>query len=213
MNARIVYDGKHLEILDENGQTLPYSKAQITITRPRASSHIKGDKIISKCEADVSGFSTNRAVYDNYDVVYAIDTNTKQISDCWFSVGALVKLIKFEEEENNIFDYEIKRIRFITSTNKEHKANIEQWVWLKVIELIREAESAEKKIGLVVDCDLGNIDKYNNKEMKICNQSFVPDNITLIYASADNKNSNILTIMIATADKFASEQLKVLCKN
>ena len=212
-NVVVNISDKNIVVLDEKGNELPITTMKVKKTRPRASSYKKGDKTISECIVDTATLSVNRTVYENFDVVYAIDTNTKQNSDSWFSVGALVKLIKFEEEEKDTFTYEIKPIQYITSANKQHKANMEQWVWLKVIELIREHEPADKKIGLVVDSDMNNVDKYNNKEKKICDREFLPENITLLYASADNKNYNILTIMIAKADKFASEYLKEVCKH
>lgn len=212
ITATVEYKDNTLRILDEYGNCIPFDSAKVMKSRPRASSDVKGDKTLSECMVNTASLSVNRTVNDNFDVVYAIDTNTKEVDGLWYSVGVLLKLIKFEEEVKDNFPYELKPIQFITSNNNCRKTNMEQWVWLKVIELICEYESADKKIGLVVDCDLGNLDKYNNKEKKICDKEFLPENITLLYASADNKNSNILNIMIAAADKFATEYLKSFVK-
>lgn len=66
--------------MDESGNVIPTSKSEIKITRHRAYSYKNGDKTFFKCEADIVGFSTNRAVCDNYDVIYSVDTNTKEIA-------------------------------------------------------------------------------------------------------------------------------------
>lgn len=59
---------------------------------------------------------------------------------------------------------------------------------------------------MIVDCDLENIEMYNARKLKIRNDKFLPENFTLLYASADISDS-IFNKMIRFCDKEATRLL------
>lgn len=115
----------------------------------------------------------------------------------------MAKLIKKENDK----PYKIEISRIISSENSVCKPQMEQAVWNGVITEIEKMGMENRKIGLVVDCDLENIEAYNRRELKIRNYRFLPHNFTLLYATAD-VNDNILNKMVLFCDKEASKILE-----
>ncbi|OUO74081.1 hypothetical protein [Anaeromassilibacillus sp. An250] len=200
-----------ISVIGEDGKPLPITSVIFKHKRDRKASVKKGDKILCyfPTPGKIANFSLNENIA-SFDAVYAVDTNTKQIGDIWYSRGAVAKLEKFEKISNNSYNYEVTSFCDISSENSFNKYQMEQAVWNKAISQIQEHEGREAKIALVVDCDLENIDQYNNRTMKIRDDKFLPDNFTLVYASADNSDS-ILNVMIKFCDNRSKELLKIKC--
>jgi hypothetical protein len=68
------------------------------------------------------------------------------------------------------------------------------------------------KVGMIVDSDLGNLDSYNTQKMPVCSGQMLPNNVTLIYASSDNKNDSIVNRIIAIADEASSLVLDAIAR-
>lgn len=146
-----------------------------------------------------------------FDCVYVIDTNTLKdpIDGKYTSAGIIM-------ECDNLYQ------RIVSKQNKcKYFGRVfiheEQHLGEKIVltYLINKAlkEKVESnpniQIGIITDHGLGNIEKINSREMPIISgtQTFLPNNFTLIYASADKKNDSILNHLIGVCDKRASELL------
>lgn len=204
-NVHLVYDGNILKVLDEDGKEMEIDQKQFSRYRERKSS--KGDKtIIDINNANVASLNLRKYI-DEYDELYAIDTNTRKINEKYYSVGVLCKF----NSEKNIIEITI----IVTSENDDIKPEMEQAVWNKVIEFINNIHKKDEKIGLIVDCDLQNIEAYNMRKLKIGNNRYLPENFKLIYASADI-NDNLFNTMIKNCDVYATklldEKQKLICE-
>lgn len=173
-----------LKIYDENGRIMSLEQIEFIRSRERCK---KKDKIIS-CIEDCGIMSLDVEKYiSSFDEIFAVDTNTKKIGSIYYSIGILARLAK--DENGKLYRIEISRI--VSSENNILKPEMEQAVWNGVIDEIEKMGMENRKIGLVVDCDLENIGAYNRRELKIRNNKLLPRNFTLLYATAD-VNDNFL---------------------
>lgn len=133
---------------------------------------------------------------ERYKHIIAIDTNTKLIESPIFTRPTKVSLgaaVAFVEEEKVLKLKTINR-PFLASFNSLMPEN-ENWVQL--IELFKKGCQCtdSRKIGLVVDSDLGNIESYNRREKPIFMDYLLPEEYELIFAS-DKVTDNLFNEMI-----------------
>ncbi len=193
-------------IRDENGVLLPVSNLILTQSRERTSSPRKGDKVTCEIPCTTLTLQPDSALLC-YDEIFAVDTNTKFVNGEWLSAGSLVRLLGFRGESGVA---EVEAMVYITSVNSFQRAQMEQHVWNAAIDVIGKIAPGAKNIALIADCDLGNLEHYNKRTLKICDKD-LPDNITLVYASADHTNS-IASRVIRLCDGYASEWLAQLAE-
>ena len=70
-----------------------------------------------------------------------------------------------------------------------------------------------KEIGIVVDSDLGNIPDYNTGKKPIIDTFYLPDKITLLYASSDAGKEYLPNKLIAVCDKEANTLIRHIQTN
>ena len=201
-------NSKKFQIVDEHGNPLYAEKICIEQNRMRKSMVRKGPKEI--CKILYSGslsLSLNEALL-NFDHIYAVDTNTKHVSDSWLSAGSICYLTDYQKIGVE-YTYRVKLVRQITSINMSRPYQMEQHVWNAAISYIQSIISTDNTVALIVDCDLDNIPKYNERVLKIRDLEYLPENFTLIYASADT-GSNIANKMISFCDFHANRILEEL---
>ena len=83
--------------------------------------------------------------------------------------------------------------------------------WLLTIERMQRAGvlSRYRRIGLIVDSDLSQHQKINEREQTLLERK-LPEGITLIYASADTGRDELQNKLIASADKLADQVFQKL---
>jgi hypothetical protein len=57
------------------------------------------------------------------------------------------------------------------------------------------------QFGLIVDSDLENLERYNNRELPVYGDFYLPQNMKFIYASSEIASETYTNMMIALADK------------
>jgi len=199
---------KEFRILDEDGNVLPMENIHITQSRSRESEARKGPKMI--CDIPYTGvpsLSLNEALL-TFDYVYAVDTNTKRVNDDWLSAGCICYLASCQKDGTQ-YTHEFKWVQQVTSINSFYRHQMEQHVWNAAIAYIQSIVPSNSTVALIVDCDLENIQKYNEHSLKIRDAAYLPENFTLIYASADTRDT-IANKMIAYCDTCASKVLEQL---
>ncbi len=139
---------------------------------------------------------------NQFDYIYAIDTNSKEVNGDLISVCYCVKYKPSTREL-------LMRgpICFKNNPDVTEKTN-----WRELIkDIIHQKEYRDNfKIAIIVDSDYGNIEKYNSRESPIDTQFFLPENFTLIYASTDSGLENFPNRLIAECDKLAKKYIKDL---
>jgi len=164
---------------------------------------LKGDKILNytpNIEHNIVG-NANFGL-NSYDLIYAIDTNTKNIKNCAVSICCAVSCeIDIENDKvcgtirsQHLFEF------------RDQRGAIENYAWHFLINNLIE-NSINIRVGIIVDSDLDNIPKYNNRELPIINDYFLPKNINLIYASSDAGKEFITNKLISLCDREANKLL------
>lgn len=190
----------------DNGMTNIYTET--TYSRP------KGNKVISRVPLIDSGkFEINMAVEENYDVVFAIDTNSRKIGGFNISISGVIQCQK-EFIVDQIWVTK-KCWRYWTPFCLEFtgiKSKPENVGWMMLIDYIdfKMKDIIEKKIGIIVDSDFENLKNYNLRTHPIYGKFCLPKNIKLIYASSDVGKDLFPNQMLKLADKASNIFLKEL---
>lgn len=186
-----------------------YSEADIvaTTTYQGENKH----RIINKVTGLPEGTRDVTDILKTLDVVYACDTNTRSFNEAdsfKCSVGVVYKAVNEMVDKNGgtlqCMPYKVIRWRWNAAIE------IENYSWIEAIKEIQK-EDEGKRIGLVIDSNLGHIDEYNSRILALADKFFLPENFTLIYASAD-RSDGWMNKLIKQCDKMASEQLKKYIK-
>lgn len=171
----------------------------------------KNPKILNKIGLNPNNLVNNQNItLQKFDVIFAVDTNTKKINNVDISVCGLVFCTIHPIDKNSI-NYKYAPIKYFEFRGIKEK--YENVAWVEVIEFImNNPKLSNKKIGLVVDSDLGNIPDYNQNILPIYSNFYLPSNIEIIYASADAGKEYILNKLISVCDKEASLLLNKIIK-
>ncbi|MDR2698996.1 MAG: hypothetical protein LBB30_04910 [Candidatus Methanoplasma sp.] len=140
--------------------------------------------------------------FDNYDLVCAIDTNSKLIGGIQITVGSMFKMIM---EENIFWSCFVKEF---SDYHLDKIDDFEQRNWIKSIEFIQNNYKDATKVLIIVDSDYSNLMEYNAGNKKICDIFRLPIGFTLGYASSD-RGDNWMNLLIKSADKYNKERMSL----
>jgi hypothetical protein len=157
-----------------------------------------GFKVITKfTDTNISGLSANASPFTH---LFAIDTNSIVSKKRSLSCG-----IACEIHEDTL--HFVKCFPDYTKIENAEKTN---WIrFIKDIQL-KPTYSSKHYFGIIVDSDLGHLSEINKREVPILDNFYLPQNIQLIYASADKKNDTFLNEAISFCDKIAKQVLDAL---
>jgi hypothetical protein len=90
----------------------------------------------------------------------------------------------------------------------------ENIAWVQVIQAIHRNPSyrPDCQIGIVVDSDLENLDRYNYRALPVFGDFYLPANMKFIYASSERPGETYMNTMIALADKEAGRLLDYILR-
>ncbi|HXH71412.1 MAG TPA: hypothetical protein VNI58_01170 [Mariprofundaceae bacterium] len=154
----------------------------------------------------------NRAL-EQFDEIFAVDTNTKKIDSVMVSVTGIVHGRNTKVEIPNHTSITYRPLGCIEFHNVDGKP--ENLGWRETIKaIIRSPQYSERnRIAIIVDSDLGMIDAYNHRDKYLIEDFYLPENFYLIYASADSGSENIANKMIKLADNISSVILNRLTRS
>lgn len=191
-----------IALLDDHGRQLTPASAHVQTQYPRP----KGAKVLNAGPVDPAQIPTRAdAALLGFDLVYAVDTNTREIRGKPVSVTAVV-LGKSQLPRASIFAFAPTQ----AIEHREVTCDPERLGWSAVVRGISmNADLAGlRRIALVVDAHLGEIPAINSRTAPIIDDELLPPRFTLLYASADAGKESILNKMIAVADQEASALLR-----
>lgn len=176
----------------------------------------KGPKVITKIPQESHRpLMTPHSYVEAFDVVFAIDTNSRLIRDEWYSVGAMAVLETLEivKDLGGVTKKVVSSMNMFGALihGKNLGENPEPWFWKIAIEegikLQYPKYNNELRVGLVVDSELGRLDQYNSGALPIFGDYYLPRNFRLVYASADTGSDFTLNKLLSLCDKEATLQL------
>jgi hypothetical protein len=165
----------------------------------------KGDKVLNQAvlsEAHLVA-NPNRAL-EQYSLLFAIDTNTKKVDDLIVSVTCVVLGLPLNDR---VPGHTV--IQFGPRLCVEFRgaaADQERIGWWEIIGAIKRnpTYNDQTRVGLIVDAHLGSLAKINKGEEPVYGDTYLPPNMTMLYASSDTPNETIANKMLAMADKEAT---------
>ncbi len=153
-------------------------------------------------------------LYTNFNFVYAIDTNTKLIENNYISVGSITE--SFFGNNINIqheVSFYYRKLGNILFKNCPGDLR-EKFSWFKLIELLNSnPKNSNLKFGVITDYDEENHIRYNNKEIPLVKDFYLPDNFKIFYARSNTGKENIPNMLIHECDKDANRILKEFEEN
>lgn len=205
-NATIGFEDGRLIIKDDDGDSLPMNEFCQQQLYERISG--KGDKVLNQAFSDINTLDIDR-VLTSFDFIYGADTNTIQLNELFFSFGVLAKCEITEKTDTN-FRANISLYHTMESSNCEKVSNIENYFWIYAIKYILDNNSIpiDSKVALVVDSDFSHLEKFNKQEKPIAGDFYLPQNFSLIYASADSGAEYLANKVIRYCDRIAKDNLR-----
>jgi hypothetical protein len=174
----------------------------------------KGPKVLSRVPqtGETLTFNTFTALRRNYDLVCAVDTNTRTIQGKKVSATAIILVTpSFVGEKEGLREFWRFDVPFCIEM-VEVKAAPEKFGWIAAWDEMwnRGIITNEMRVGMIVDSDLGYINRYNQRKAPLLSNFFLRSNQQLIYASSDAGKENVVNKALAAADMVAAQVLQAV---
>jgi len=165
------------------------------------------DKVIPN-EADLM-----RYLSSSFDLIIAVDTNTKEIKGKTVSASGFAHCIVQNTPEPNKYQVNILRQGIFLFRNCPSELTAEKFGWLTVMRnALMECPVEMKRFAIVTDHDLDRHISYNDKQEPIFKNFYLPSNFKLMYGRGDGPTQNLLNFMVKECDKRATDILKEIEK-
>lgn len=205
------YSGKFKRITFENGEAsahpLSGEKVKARVFSQAQYTGESGKEKVLFCIPDKVVFDVPLFLASNFDIVWAIDTNTDDVGDERVSVSCVLECcarlvaptqveVLYSNHGNIVF----------RNCQKDEE---ERFGWLRLVKMITSHPkySANLRIGVVTDHDIAKHSQYNARELPIYGELYLPPNFALMYAR-DNKMENVLNLLIKECHKDAERVLR-----
>ena len=163
--------------------------------------HSIPDKVVP----DVTTF-----IASEYDVLFAIDTNTKEIQGERVSIGAVQEA---HMKRTTPTDVELTCWTHMVIPFKNAATGFEEKLaWMKLVEWVSASHwyDGQRRIPIITDHDLDNHAKYNAGELPIIGSFRFAKNIAFFYATSDAGAENVLNMLISRCDSLSGRILEDL---
>lgn len=175
----------------------------------------KSDKVVYRIpqkNCDMS-FNSHVAIQKNYDLLCAVDTNTKAIDGTKVSATGVVTFKQtslpgaFSIEKYWKFD-----VPFCMEFTSVRCSSPENLGWVAALEQLHYTQlvTQSMRVGIVVDSDLGSVNDYNHGRKPIFDSFVLPPYVKLLYASSDTTNDSVINKALSLADDVANQFLRAL---
>jgi len=160
-------------------------------------------KVLNVTPTQKLNFQADDAILSNYDVLLAVDTNTRNIRGYSCSLAAIVVGEKFFDQGRPS-----RAFRWFVSfclVSAEVPIKVENFFWsVLVTDLKRDQRQAILgRIAIVVDSDFDNLPHYNTRKLPFFKEQYLPSNMTFVYATSDSGKEYVANKLIWEADRFS----------
>lgn len=160
---------------------------------------------VSSSPNDQTWFDSNHQLL-SYDHLIAVDTNTHYLNGSTVSITAAYHLIP-ETHEKGIARCRAAVLAILELWNVVCKP--ENMGWYQILSAISaNPDQYAGKIALIVDSDLGNHQSFNNRELPIFDDFYLPKNVTIVYASDKGGAEHLSSKMIKYCHDLAFDLYK-----
>lgn len=200
-----------------NGQVLVHLlsgekvKADVIFSQTQYTGKSGKEKVLNRVP-DKAVFNIPSSLASDFDVIWAIDTNTKTLSEERVSISCILECYATMVAPTRVEVLYRKYGNIVFRNCPTGEA--ERYGWLRLVKMITSHPkcNGNLRIGLVTDHDLARHSEYNAGELPIHGELRLPRNFTLLYASSDAGKENVLNTFIIECDKDASRILQQLAE-
>lgn len=158
-----------------------------------------------------------RYLSSTFDVIVAMDTNTKVILGERISACGIVHCIlqRYPDAEREGYYARFPWQKTLLFRNSPSNLSPEKFAWITEIRRIKKAgpNMGSSRVALVTDHDMNNHTLFNDKESPIFGDIYLPDNFTLLYGRGDGSSESILNELVMHCDKEASIVLEAISES
>jgi hypothetical protein len=154
-------------------------KPVVTYSQTHYKSNSGKEKVLARCQNKVIPNDTDlmRHLSSSYDLIIAIDTNTKVIDNEAISVTGIVHCVVSMPEPDSYY-VNFPWCGAIPFRNCPNKLSPEKFGWMTVIQKVNsEPINKLKRYAIVTDYDLDNHTSYNNKKEPIFSDFYLPNKL------------------------------------
>ncbi|MET0069006.1 MAG: SEC-C domain-containing protein [Candidatus Thiodiazotropha sp.] len=169
----------------------------------------KSNKVLAKGIATSNYPMRPDSILWNYDHIFSVDTNTITIDKNRISMTGVIHA--YIDNTNSEPTLQYSPVTLFEFWDADVKPELLGW-FVIISSLIENKHFEGKKIALIVDSELGKLDKINSKQIPILNDFYLPSNFTLIFATADS-SSNVACKLMKLSDKLSSNKLAAIKDN
>jgi hypothetical protein len=204
------YDKKKMEFMGitADGRLI---KPEVTYSQTQYVGQSGKEKVIARIQDKVIPDQGDLMKYlsSSFDLIIAVDTNTKLVTSEIISVTGVVHCIAQTTSDSDTYHVDFPWHGAALFRNCPNELPAEKFGWITVMqETNRDPQNIRKRFALVTDHDLDNHLLYNRREKPIFRDFYMPDNFVLMYGRGDGPNHNLLNYLIRLCDKESTELLK-----
>ena len=188
----------------------------VTYSQTHYNSDSGKEKVLSRIHDKVIPNQTDllRHLTSSFDLIIASDTNTKVIGNETISVAGIIHCVSQSTPDTRTYKVSIPSQGVMPFRNCPSDLPPEKFGWITIIKnIIRDPLNKSKRFAIVTDHDLGNHRSYNEKQLPIFRDTYLPDNFKLIYGRGDGSTDNLLNDLVKQCDKKATDVLKEIEQN
>lgn len=174
------------------------------------------EKVISRVQDKVipDGVDLMRHLSSSFDLIIAVDTNTKVIDSETVSVSGILHCIVQTTPEPATYNVLFPLHGALLFRNCPTELPPEKFGWMMVMQNInRDPLNRKKRYALITDHDLDSHISYNRKRTPIFREFYPSNNFTLMYGKGDGPKENLLNYLIIECDKQSTNILKTIEQN
>ena len=191
-------------------------KPIVTYSQTHYKSESGKERVISRVQDKVVANEPDllRHLSSTFDLIVAMDTNTKVIAGERISASGIVHCVlqRLPDPEPEGYYASFPWQGTLLFRNCPSSLSPEKFAWITEIRRVNDAEPhpESRKFAVVTDHDLNNHTLFNAKKSPIFQDFYLPENFTLLYGRGDGSSENILNHLVKHCDKESSTALEMI---
>ena len=186
-------------------------KPTVTFSQVQYTGQSGKEKVITRIQDKVIPNEGDLMKYlsSSFDLIIAVDTNTKVISNEAVSVTGVLHCVVRATPDPASYNVEFPWHGAVLFRNCPKELSSEKFGWKTVMqEINKDPANIQKRLALVTDHDLDKHISYNGRKIPVSKDFYLPDNFVLMYGRGDGPNQNLLNYVVRECDKKSTDLLK-----
>lgn len=156
--------------------------------------------------------STPHRALERFDQVYGVDTNTASFEKFGSLSVTIAMKVLMTQIGNGYGNFHVEPFMQFARRNASNKPEVSGWIEV-LQQILADPEHGQKKIGIVVDSELGKIQKINARRIPLQDNFYLPKNFELVFATdATGSEEFFPNKLIRACDRAASLNIEDIAR-